>query len=80
MKKLSKKRSLINTKKKGYNEYKLQYNKQSIEENLIQRSVKKTIQIRYDKSFFDRFPKVLNDFLFVERRELHLEKVNDVVQ
>ena len=35
--------------KKGYNEFKLQYNKQSVEDISIQRAVKTTIQIVYDK-------------------------------
>ena len=51
-----------------HNEFKLQYNKRSVEEILIQRSVKTTIQILYDKSFFDIFAtadKVLQEFLFV---------------
>ena len=34
---------------KDFNEFKLQYNKQNIEEILIQRAVKTTIQILYDK-------------------------------
>ena len=38
---------------KYYNEFKLQYNKQSVEDTLIQRAVKTTIQIIYDKSLFD---------------------------
>ena len=36
---------------KDYNEFKLQYNKQSVEGILIQRAVKTTIQIFYDKGF-----------------------------
>ena len=40
---------------KDYNEFKKQYNKQSVEENLIQRAVKTTIQILYDKGLFDNF-------------------------
>ena len=57
---------------KDYNEFKLQYNKQSIEEILIQRAVKTTIQILYDKGLFDNFQnadKVLEDFLFTTRRD-----------
>ena len=38
---------------KEYNDFMLQYNKQSVEEILIQRSVKTTIQIFYDKGLFD---------------------------
>ena len=40
-------------------------------EVLIQRTVKTTIQILFDKSLFDRFQnanKVLKDFLFTTRR------------
>ena len=35
---------------KNDNEYKLHYNKQSVEEIIIQRAVKKTIQVLYDKN------------------------------
>ena len=51
---------------KNYNEFKLQYNKQNIEDVLIQRAVKTTIQISYDKVLFDNYAnadKVLEDFL-----------------
>ena len=69
---------------KDYNECKKQYNKQSVEEILIQRAVKTTIQILYDKGLFDNFAnadKVLEDFLFTTRRRGDLsEQVNDVVQ
>ena len=64
---------------KDYNEFKLQYNKQSIEEILIQRAVKTTIQILYDKGLFDNFQnaeKVLEDFLFVRRRRGDLSEDN----
>ena len=50
---------------KDYNEFKKQYNKQSVEESLIQRAVKTTIQILYDKGLFDNYAnadKVLEDF------------------
>ena len=59
---------LLSSLEKDYDEFKLQYNKQSVEENLIQRAVKTTIQILYDKSWFDSFQnvyKVSKDFLFV---------------
>ena len=62
---------------KDYNEIKLPTNKQSIEEVLIQRAVKSTIQILYDKGLFDSFPnvdEVLEDFLLVTRGRLDLEK------
>ena len=64
---------------KGYNEFKLQYNKQSVEEILIQRAVKTTIQILYDKGLFDNYQnadKVLEDFLFVTRRRGDLSEEN----
>ena len=57
---------------KDYNEFKLQYNKQSVEEILIQRAVKTTIQILYDRGLFDNYQnadKVLEDFLFTTRRD-----------
>ena len=61
---------------KDFNEFKLQYNKQSVEEILIQRAVKTTIQILYDKGLFDNFQnaaEVLKDFLFTTRRRPDLE-------
>ena len=64
---------------KDYNEFKLQYNKQSVEEILIQRAVKTTIQILYDKGLFDNFQKadkVLEDFLFTTRRRPDLSEEN----
>ena len=57
---------------KDFNEFKLQYNKQSVEEILIQRAVKTTIQILYDRGLFDNFQnaaEVLKDFLFTTRRD-----------
>ena len=69
---------------KDFNEFKLQYNKQSVEEILIQRAVKTTIQILYDKGLFDNFQnadKVLEDFLFTTRRRADLleEKHNYIL-
>ena len=64
---------------KDYNEFKIQYNKQSVEEILIQRAVKTTIQILYDKGLFDNYAnadKVLEDFLFVTRRRGDLSEEN----
>ena len=64
---------------KDYNEFKLQYNKQNVEEILIQRAVKTTIQILYDKALFDKFQnadKVLEDFLFTTRRRGDLSEEN----
>ena len=67
-----------------YKEVKLQYNKQNMEGILIQRAVKTTIQILYDKGLFDNYAnadKVLEDFLFTTRKRGDLsEEVNDVVQ
>ena len=68
---------------KDYNEFKKQYNKQIIEEILVQRAVKTTIQNLYDKGLFDNYAnvdKVLEDFLLTRRRRGDLEKVNDDIQ
>ena len=69
---------------KDYNEFKKQYNKQSVEEILIQRALKTTIQILYDKGLFDNIQnvdQVLEDFLFTTRRRGDLsEQVNDNIQ
>ena len=68
---------------KDYKELRLQYNKQNLEDILIQRAVKTTLQILYDKGLFDNYAnayKVLEDFLFTTRRRPDLEKVNDDVQ
>ena len=62
---------------KDYNEFKKQHNKQSVEEILVQRAVKTTIQILYDKGLFDNYAnadKVLEDFLFTTRRRGDLPK------
>ena len=64
---------------KDFNEFKLQYNKQNVEDILIQRAVKTTIQILYDKGLFDKFQnadKVLEDFLFTTRRRPDLSEEN----
>ena len=56
---------------KDFNEFKLQYNKQNVEDISIQRAMKTTIQILHDKGLFDNFQnadKVLEDFLFTTRR------------
>ena len=68
---------------KNYKEFKKQYNKQSVEDILVQRAAEATIQILYDKSSFDNYAnadKVLEDFLFTTRRRGDLEEVNDNVQ
>ena len=64
---------------KDFNEFKLQYNKQSVEDILIQRAVKTTIQILYDKGLFDNYANadnVLEDFLFTTRRRGDLSEEN----
>ena len=71
--------SHISKLEKDYNEFNLQYNKQNVEEILIQRAVKTTIQILYDKGLFDKFQnaeKVLEDFLFTTRRRPDLSEEN----
>ena len=67
---------------KDYNEFKLQYNKQSVEEILIQRAVETTFQILYYKGLSDNYAiaeGVLNDFLFTASSD-SLEQVNDDIQ
>ena len=64
---------------KDYNEFKLQYNKQSVEDILIQRAVKTTIQTLYDKGLFDNYAnadKVVEYFLFTTRRRGDLSEDN----
>ena len=81
--KLSKIEGQISYFQKDYNEFKTEYNKQSVEEVLIQRAVKTTIQILYDKGLFDNYTnadKVLEVFSFTTRRGIDLEEVNDNVQ
>ena len=71
--------SRLSKLEKDYNEFKLQYNKQNVEEILIQSAVETTIQILYDKGLFDNFQnadKVLEDFLFTSRRRGDLSEVN----
>ena len=61
---------------KDYNEFIKQYDKQAVEDILIQRAVKTTIQILYDKGLFNNYDnadKVLEDFLFTTRRRGDLE-------
>ena len=79
--KLLKRNGHLSKLEKDYNEFKLQYNKQIIEDILIQRAVKTTIQILYDTGLFDKFQnadKVLEDFLFTTRRRGDLsDQIND---
>ena len=68
---------------KDYNEFKSQYNKQNVEDISIQRAVKTTIQILYDKGLFDNYAdadKILEDFLFTTIRREYLEEVNNNLQ
>ena len=69
---------------RNYNEFKLQYNKQNVEDILIQRAVKTTIQILYDKGLLENYcnaDKTSEDFLFTTRRRGDLsEQVNDNIQ
>ena len=75
-KKLLKINGQLSKLEKDFNEFKLQNNKQNIEEILIQRAVKTTKQLLYDKGLFDKFQnadKILEDFLFKTRRRADLE-------
>ena len=77
--KLLKINSHISKLEKDFNEFKLQYNKQYVEDILIQRAVKTTIQILYDRGLFDNFQnadKVLEDFLSTTRRRPDLSEEN----
>ena len=80
-KKLEKINGHLSFLEKDYNEFKLQHNEQNVEDILIQRTVKTTIQILYDKGLFDNFQnadKVLEDFLFIKKRRGDLsEQVNE---
>ena len=70
--KMLKKNGQLSKLEKNYNEFKIQYDKQSVEDVLVQRVVKTTIQILYDKGLFDNYAnadKDLEDFLFTTRRD-----------
>ena len=73
----------LSSLKKDYNEFKLQYNKQSVEEVLVQRAVETTKQILSDTGLFDNYGKIdklLEDFLITTRRRDDLsDQVNDVI-
>ena len=71
--------SHLSNLEKDYDEFKLQYDKQNVEDILIRRAVKTTIQILYDKGSFDTFQNadnVLEDFLFTKRRRGDLLEEN----
>ena len=77
--KILKKDGYLSKLQKDYNEFILQYNKQSVEEILVERAVKTTIQILYDKGLFDKFQnadKVQEHFLFTTRRRPDLSEEN----
>ena len=81
--KLSKNNGHSSFLEKDYNGFKLQYNKQSVENFFIQRAVITTIQVLYDKRLLDSFHNannVLENFLFITRRRPNFEKVNDDIQ
>ena len=81
--KLSKIESHVSYIEKDYNDFKLLSDKLSVEEFLIQRAIKTTVQLLFDKGLFDNYnnaDEVFKDFLFIERRRPDLEEVNDVVQ
>ena len=68
---------------KNSNEIKSHYNKQTVQEILIQGALKTTFQRLFDKSLFDAFSNadnVLKDFLFVTIRKPDLQEVNDAIQ
>ena len=62
MKKIFKINGHISFLGKDNNEFNLEYNKQSTEEILIQRAVKTTIQIVYNKVLFDIYANADEDF------------------
>ena len=81
--KLSKINGHLSKLEKEYNEFKLQYNKQSVEDILNQRAVRTIIPILYEEGLFDNCAnadEILGDFLFTTRRRGDLEKVNDDIQ
>ena len=83
--KLSKKEGQISYIGKDYNEFKLHNNKQSLEDLPIEKAVRTTIQILYDKGLFDHYNNgdaynLLKDYSLIEankKRRLDLEEVND---
>ena len=63
----------LSKREKDYSKFNLQYNKQSVDEILNQRAVKRTIHILYDKGLFGNYAngdKVLEDVLFTTRLDL----------
>ena len=69
----------ISKLEKDYNEFKLEYEKQSVLDVLIQKAVRTTIQILYNKGLFDNYSnadKYLEDFLYTTRRRGDLSEEN----
>ena len=65
---------------RDYNGYKLQTNKQFVEEILLERGMKTTIQILCDKRliiFYINSDEALKICLFIEKRRSCLEELND---
>ena len=63
----------LSISEREYNEFKLQYNKQGVEDVLIQRAAKTTIQIHYDKGSFDKYSntdEILKDFCLLRDVEM----------
>ena len=72
----------ISISEKEWNDNKVLRSKQSIEEVSIQRAVKTTTQIFFDKGLFDfsaKADEVLKNFLFVTRPRPDLKKADDDV-
>ena len=68
---------------KDYNEFNLHFTKQSLEEVLVQRAVKTTIQNLFDKSLFDNYvnaEKVLENILFTTRHRGDIKELNNDIQ
>ena len=80
-KKISQIEGQISFTEKNYMELLMHSNKkQSEEEPLIERAVKATIQMFYDKGLLDNYDNVdesLKDYLLIERRRLKLEERDD---
>ena len=73
----------FSNKENEYNEIKSLCNKESVEEILVRRVLKTTIQILFHKWLFDNYDnsdEVSKEFLFVERHRHGLNERNDVIQ
>ena len=75
---LSKINGHLSKLEKDYNEFNLQYNKQNVEDILIQRAVKTTIHTLYDKGLFDNYAnadEVEEDFYLQHDVEVTYQKI-----